>query len=80
MKFPWTKPTSAPPQGLAATDTPGAHVTKADCKPVLIHIPKRWMPAIDAATGALDLDRSKFLRHAIREKLTRHGVEAPGMN
>lgn len=55
-------------------------VTKKQSKPVLVHIPKRWMPAIDQATGALDLDRSKFIRHAIREKLSRHGVEAPGLN
>ena len=55
-------------------------VTKKQCKPVLIHIPKRWMPAIDRAIGALDLDRSKFIRHAIKEKLSRHGVEIPATN
>lgn len=55
-------------------------VTKKHSKPVLIHIPKRWMPAIDQATGALDLDRSKFIRHAIVEKLRRHGVETPALN
>lgn len=49
-------------------------ITKAKCKPVLIHIPRRWMPALTEATATLDLDRSKFIRHAIREKLSRHGV------
>jgi hypothetical protein len=49
--------------------------TKSNSKPVLIYIPKRWMPRLDAAVSALDLDRTKFVRHAIREKLIRHGVK-----
>lgn len=49
--------------------------TKANSKPVLIHIPKRMLPAIRQATGLLDTDRSKFIRAAVREKLQRHGIK-----
>ena len=48
--------------------------TIANSKPVLVHIPKRMLPAIRRATGMLDTDRSKFIRLAIREKLARHGI------
>lgn len=57
-----------------------ARVTKANCKPVLVHIPKRWMPSLDDTIAALDLDRTKFIRHAIREKLARHGIKHPELN
>ncbi len=53
---------------------------KTNCKPILIRIPKRWMPAIEEATNSLDLDRSKFIRHAIREKLSRLGVAEASLN
>ena len=52
-------------------------VTKDNSKPVLIHIPKRMLPAIERATGRLDTDRSKFIRQAIREKLERHNIPVP---
>jgi metal-responsive CopG/Arc/MetJ family transcriptional regulator len=35
------------------------------------------VPAIQRGVVVTDTDRSKFIRQAIREKLTRHGVRVP---
>jgi hypothetical protein len=52
-------------------------VTKRNGKPVLFWVPEALLPALDQGVHALDLDRSKFIRQAIREKLTRLGVDEP---
>ena len=41
-----------------------------------------WLPIpltkrLDNGVSVLDLDRSKFIRAAIREKLERHGISHP---
>jgi metal-responsive CopG/Arc/MetJ family transcriptional regulator len=49
-------------------------ITKANSKPVLVHLPKTLFPDLARALAKLDTDRSKFIRAAIREKLERHGI------
>lgn len=43
---------------------------------ILIRFPKDLIPIIDRAVLKEDLDRSKFIRHAVREKLERSGLGA----
>lgn len=45
--------------------------SKAASKAVLVYFPNEIMPVIDRAVGQVDLDRSKFIRAAVREKLQR---------
>lgn len=40
-------------------------------KSVLVRLPKEIMPELDAQVKLSDLDRSKFIRHAIKEKINR---------
>jgi len=47
---------------------------KAQCKLVNFWMPCVLLPALDHGVVSLDLDRSKFIRRAIREKLERHGL------
>lgn len=46
-------------------------------KPILVRFPHALIPLIDRAVEVEDLDRSKFIRHAVREKLERSGLGAP---
>jgi metal-responsive CopG/Arc/MetJ family transcriptional regulator len=46
-------------------------VRKDTAKGVLIYFPKEMMPLIDEAVRQHDLDRSKFIRTAVREKLAK---------
>lgn len=50
-------------------------VTKEQARLINVWIPTNLLPPIDRAVDKLDTDRSKFIRLAIREKLSRHGVE-----
>ena len=45
-------------------------------KLLAVWVPGRLMPCLDQGARKEDSDRSKFIRNAIREKLTRHN--APG--
>ena len=45
--------------------------TKATSKPVLVLIPKPIVDVMDKCVKRLDLDRCKFIRAAIREKIQR---------
>ena len=45
-------------------------------KLLAVWVPGRLMPCLDQGARKEDSDRSKFVRNAIREKLTRHN--APG--
>ena len=38
-------------------------------------VPKPYFPLIQKGVRKTDLDRSKFVRAAIREKLARHGIQ-----
>ena len=45
---------------------------KKESKAVLVMVPRPMAQAMDHCVQRLDLDRSKFVRAAIREKLQRH--------
>jgi metal-responsive CopG/Arc/MetJ family transcriptional regulator len=47
------------------------HNNKTKSKPVLVLIPRTVVEVMDECVKRLDLDRSKFIRAAIREKLQR---------
>jgi len=49
-------------------------VQKVNSKMFTIWVPRVWVPEIDRGVRKLDLDRSKFVRTSIREKLARHGI------
>lgn len=51
-------------------------ITKDEAQLVTLWVPKTLVPALDQGVRALDSDRSKFIRAAIREKLEREGVWA----
>ena len=51
---------------------------KEDCKQIPLWVPNQMMPLIDEAVVLEDSDRSKFIRNAIREKLTRISVATGG--
>lgn len=46
-------------------------VRKETSKAVLVYFPKEVIPFLDMGVKACDLDRSKFIRAAVREKLSR---------
>jgi hypothetical protein len=46
-------------------------VTKKKAKLILVWVPLTTIPHLDRAVRELDLDRSKFIRAAIREKMAR---------
>ncbi|MCX6896310.1 MAG: ribbon-helix-helix protein, CopG family [Verrucomicrobia bacterium] len=48
--------------------------TKATSKAVLVLVPRPVVEVMDRCVKRLDLDRSKFIRAAIREKLQRDGA------
>lgn len=50
------------------------HVTndKGELKKVLVRIPEPVIAVMDECVKDLDLDRCKFIRAAIREKIKRH--------
>jgi metal-responsive CopG/Arc/MetJ family transcriptional regulator len=50
-------------------------VTKANSRQILVLIPEPVIEIMDRAVRRLDLDRSKFIRAAIREKLDRNGIQ-----
>jgi metal-responsive CopG/Arc/MetJ family transcriptional regulator len=52
-------------------------VHKVDCSPVTIWVPKDWADLLDRAVSAGDTDRSKFIRLALREKLTAMKILKP---
>ena len=54
-----------------------SHTTKKDHQIVPVLFPKRVLPHLDRAVRKSDSDRSKFIRTAVREKMTRLGVAAP---
>ena len=49
---------------------------KPNGKLLAVWVPGKLMPCLDQGARKEDSDRSKFVRNAIREKLTRHN--APG--
>ena len=51
-------------------------VERKSTKPILVRFPHELIPLIDRAVLVEDLDRSKFIRHAVREKLERSGLGA----
>ena len=48
--------------------------TKSNSRQILVLIPEPVVVVVDRVVQRLDLDRSKFIRAAIREKLERNGV------
>lgn len=53
-------------------------VTKEEFKLINVWVPEKLVPIIDRAVKTEDTDRSKFIRQAIREKMTRSGILIPG--
>ena len=51
-------------------------VRKHSSKMLVLWVPPCLIPAIDQGVGILDLDRSKFVRLAIREKLAALGIDS----
>jgi metal-responsive CopG/Arc/MetJ family transcriptional regulator len=49
-------------------------ITKDKARLLNLWVPEEMLPALDLGVRALDLDRSKFVRAAIREKLERAGI------
>lgn len=54
----------------------GKH-SKRDGVPVTAWLPKDMVAAIDQAVHIEDTDRSKFVRKAIRERVSRLGIRLP---
>lgn len=50
---------------------------KPETKLVNFHCHTGLVELMDNAVVALDTDRSKFIRTAVREKMVRHGVKIP---
>lgn len=50
-------------------------VTKSNSKQVLVWFPDPLISLVDSAVSQLDTDRSKFIRAAVREKISRHGAK-----
>ena len=50
-------------------------VTKKESKLINVWVPQLLLPSIDLAVQNSDTDRAKFIRQAIREKLTRDGIQ-----
>lgn len=48
---------------------------KGDRRLINLWVPEPLLAPLDSAVSALDLDRSKFIRAAIREKLTKHSIK-----
>jgi len=46
-------------------------IRKETSKAVLVYFPEEMMPFIDEAVRLHDLDRSKFIRKAVREQLAK---------
>jgi hypothetical protein len=42
---------------------------------VNLYVPRAVLHLMDSAVKAIDTDRSKFIRHAIREKMERMGIK-----
>ena len=49
-------------------------ITKSESKLINVWIPENLIPCLDQGVRKEDSDRSKFIRTAIREKLSRHGI------
>lgn len=54
---------------------PASQRTKSDL--VAVWMPKELKQSLDVVVQRQDLDRSKFIRAALREKLERSGLGAP---
>jgi hypothetical protein len=52
-------------------------ITKAGSKLVTVWVPKALVIALNHGVRITDLDKSKFVRIAIREKLARNGIGIP---
>ena len=50
------------------------HGSKQKSKLLTVWMPKEMFPSLDRGARVTDSDRSKFVRVAIREKLSRHGI------
>jgi hypothetical protein len=52
-----------------------ARLRKKIIRPIMTKFPEWMVSQMDAASKLADLDRSKFIRHAIREKMERMGIK-----
>lgn len=52
-------------------------INKKESTLVNVYFPDPLLQYMDVAVVEQDTDRSKFVRQAIREKLTRHGIKMP---
>jgi metal-responsive CopG/Arc/MetJ family transcriptional regulator len=52
-------------------------IKKTESTLVNFYAPDPLLNEVEAAVVELDTDRSKFIRNAIREKLTKHGIRIP---
>ncbi len=53
-------------------------IRKSESQLITVWFPLLIMPAINAAVLSLDMDRAKFIRQAVREKMARIGVPLQG--
>ena len=49
-------------------------IVKSDSRLITVWFPNAVLPSIDAAVRIEDTDRAKFIRKAVREKLSRIGL------
>lgn len=55
----------------------GAVKKRSGSKLVNVWINDALLDVLDDGVRVTDLDRAKFIRHAVREKAARHGVKLP---
>lgn len=53
----------------------GIHARRENTQMFSMRVPREWLPKLEAAIRSADVDFSKFIRAAIREKLQREGVK-----
>jgi hypothetical protein len=70
-----------PPRKKSKAGKPAAALPNNEkkCPRVSFPMPKSWVPLIKKAAASLDLDKSKLIRSALREKLKSMGMEVPEM-
>jgi len=56
---------------------PRGAITKKESRLLTVWVPEAALPLLDRGVRKEDVDRSKFIRRAIREKLIRIGIACP---
>ncbi len=56
---------------------PRGVVTRKNTRVLTVSVPEQVIPLIDRGMRREDVDRSQFVRRAVREKLERMGISCP---